>query len=219
MPEPGSRLPCPVCLAVMMDQVRFGTADAIEVDRCARCGGVWFDRGELDRLRTAPGDTRTALLMPEDGRPSTQCHHCHAPVDRGAGRCAGCGAENRIPCPRCARPMEVVPRSGLVLDVCRSCEGVWFDRAELTSVWGASLQQALTRRGTPSTPTQDAAFLASDVVLHTAIFAPDLLTGAGEVAGASASGIAELPGQAFEVVGEAAGKVFEAVVSIVEGIF
>jgi hypothetical protein len=115
--------------------------------------------------------------------------------------------------------MEVVTRSGLVLDVCRPCEGAWFDQAELAAICQASLHQTLAERGTPLTPAQDAALFAPDAVLYTAIFAPDLFTGTGEVAAAAAGGIAGLPGQAFEVVGEAAGKVFEAVVEIVGGIF
>ncbi|MBI4423190.1 MAG: zf-TFIIB domain-containing protein [Elusimicrobia bacterium] len=37
-----------------------------------------------------------------------------------------------LPCPRCATPLATVQAAELELDVCRSCEGVWFDKDELS---------------------------------------------------------------------------------------
>lgn len=45
---------CPTC-AVEMDEVR--KLDII-VDSCSRCGGIWLDRGELDKLRSAAEEFR-----------------------------------------------------------------------------------------------------------------------------------------------------------------
>ncbi len=53
-------LRCPKCEAPMRMYERNG----VHVDRCTECGGIFLDRGELDRLITAessyygPGDDR-----------------------------------------------------------------------------------------------------------------------------------------------------------------
>ena len=35
-------------------------------------------------------------------------------------------------CPVCSIPMDEVKKSGVLIDVCPSCKGVWLDRGELT---------------------------------------------------------------------------------------
>lgn len=41
---------CPSCPAILIPKVVRG----VEVDRCQKCGGVWLDAGEYERLRTSP---------------------------------------------------------------------------------------------------------------------------------------------------------------------
>lgn len=41
-----SNMQCPVCQETLKSSDRQG----IEIDVCPRCRGVWFDRGELDKL-------------------------------------------------------------------------------------------------------------------------------------------------------------------------
>jgi len=41
--------------ALEMDEVR--KLDGI-VDSCSRCGGMWLDRGELDKLRSVANELR-----------------------------------------------------------------------------------------------------------------------------------------------------------------
>src|SRR3712207_2571786 len=45
-------LKCPKCLAPMRAIERSG----IVVDRCTECGGIFLDRGELERLMRAEGE-------------------------------------------------------------------------------------------------------------------------------------------------------------------
>jgi len=40
-------------------------------------------------------------------------------------------------CPNCNTSMQTVSRSGVELDMCPSCRGVWMDRGELEKVLGA----------------------------------------------------------------------------------
>jgi Zn-finger nucleic acid-binding protein len=62
-------LRCPKCDASMRMYERNG----VHVDRCTECGGIFLDRGELDRLITA----ESSYYGPGDER---------APNDRGRNR-------------------------------------------------------------------------------------------------------------------------------------
>src|SRR5436853_562362 len=45
-----SKMPCPVCLGVTMTKVTLGAGgkNALTLDHCGRCGGIWFDGGDLE---------------------------------------------------------------------------------------------------------------------------------------------------------------------------
>ena len=235
MPERSPRLPCPVCLGVTMDKVKFGPGAALEIDRCARCGGIWLDHGEVQALRALPRGSLTEA--PELHLPTVRqgrCHACHAPLDRAAQQCAACGRSSLLDCPRCDRPMLVQQAGGLRLDICPTCKGAWFDHHELEAIWGQEFERALARRDLPGHGAALAtADVGSELLFHSVIFGPDLLlplaAAGGEAMSTSADALSQLPealqatpelaAQAFEAVGEAAGGVFEAVVDIIGGIF
>ncbi len=42
---------CPKCTGVIMSRNFYGSGNEIEVDRCPSCEGIWFDFGELEKLR------------------------------------------------------------------------------------------------------------------------------------------------------------------------
>lgn len=232
MPELSVRLPCPVCLGTTMEKVKMG-GGKLEVDHCRRCGGVWLDHGEVQQLR---GVSQTEVWQQIESRSSlspARCHVCHTPVDRRLDECPACGASSLLDCPACDRPMRVESYSGLRLDVCRSCRGVWFDHHELEAIWGASFDLALRRRNLPARGAAGAADVGGDLLFHSLFFAPDLLFygayAAGNVASASVDALSRLPeglaatpeiaSSAFEAVGDAAGSVFEVVLEIITGIF
>jgi len=100
---------------------RFSFRD-IELDMCRQCGGIWFDRGELDEL------LRTALREPRavgDVDP-----RAGAPVERFPPRA--------LACPRCdgAALTQVAfgGVSGIELDGCPRCAGHWADGGELDAL-------------------------------------------------------------------------------------
>jgi Zn-finger nucleic acid-binding protein len=92
----------------------------IELDYCHRCGGVWFDSGELDLLAAAlkqqdSGLTSGDLLTPSEAK-----------VD-----------ESRRKCPICGKKMDKVwvgrdPK--VLIDSCPIGDGLWFDGGELHQV-------------------------------------------------------------------------------------
>lgn len=89
--------------------MRTDSAHGVTVDRCDRCGGVWFDATELDRW--------LADFYPDLARPPE-----HRMPRRGRGG---------HPCPRCHKAMETAGWTGLVLDRCPECHGIFAEASEL----------------------------------------------------------------------------------------
>ncbi len=228
-PSLEARLPCPVCLGVQMEKARIGAAGAgLMLDHCARCGGVWFEKGEAQQLAGfAPADL-WKHIPPRQSAPTPPCHGCHAPLARDAERCPACGTRNELKCPVCDKTMERRQHGGLTLDVCAGCHGVWFDHAELRSVWSIALDELNRKR--PGRGVQALA-VGGDVVLESLFWAPGLtlhagasvVHGLGSAAGAlghvSAGGAASAAMGAAEAVGGAAEGVFGTIMGIIESLF
>jgi len=119
MPEDELRkLSCPKCDAPMR-RVQF---DQVEVDRCMQCGGIWFDRNELDDLRRAQGAEV---------------------IDTGDARVgAALDAQTHVPCPVCAVPMNRVPdehKPHIWHERCPSCQGWFLDAGEFRDLKSSDL--------------------------------------------------------------------------------
>lgn len=224
-----ARLPCPVCLGVQLEKVQLGDGQAgLTLDHCTRCGGVFFEKGEAQRLaRFTPSDL-WKHIPPRQSGPVPPCHGCFAPLARDAEQCAACGTKNELKCPICARVMQRRLYDGLALDVCSSCKGVWFDHVELRSVW--SLAIAEFSRKQPGRGSEALA-VGGDVLLHSLFWAPGMVVHAGlgvahgvsSAAGAlgnlSVDGAASAAMGAAEAVGGAAEGVFETIMGIISSIF
>lgn len=93
--------------------------DAVEVDWCAGCGGVWLDRGELELLHENPRVSAEFLsrLKPAagSGHPSRKCPICSARL----------------------APVQSAWNPDVTLDECPKRDGLWFDRDELARTLGA----------------------------------------------------------------------------------
>jgi len=93
------------------------------VDVCTQCGGTFFDHGELSTLtRKHPEEFRKleALVKPTE-----------APPDSAAA------ARESLRCPGCAAPMggyQYAECSGVWLDRCPQCNGVWVGDGELQAI-------------------------------------------------------------------------------------
>ncbi len=234
MPDLSPHLQCPVCLGTTMEKVTVEASEKLEVDQCGRCGGIWLEYGEVQRLRAAPRSELWKQIEPRPVAFRIRCHDCHAPLERAAEKCPACGWVNLLDCPCCDRPMHVQSHMGLRLDLCRDCKGVWFDHHELKAIWSASFDRALQKRGiSRSDALTGAGDGVGDLLLDTLFYAPDLVyygaRAAGHVVSASAEAVSQLPGAiasapeaasaVYEAVGEGAGSVFETIVEIIGGVF
>ena len=233
MPELAARLPCPVCLGAVMQKVKIGGEQAVEIDLCGRCGGIWLEQGEVQHLRTHHHRDLQPHLAGHASPQVSQCHNCHAPLDRDAPGCNACGQANLLDCPHCDRRMRVLWRGPLRLDICTHCKGTWFDHHELEALWGPQFDMALQRRNLERSDRALRSDDVADIALYSLFYSPDLMllggAVAGETAASTASVMAQLPeavvaspeaaSAVFDVIAETAGGVFETVVEIVAGIF
>jgi Zn-finger nucleic acid-binding protein len=65
-PDMKSKRHCPVCLDIVMMRHFFSVKRKIEVDECAKCGGVWLDADELESIRGEYKDTQSREAAADD---------------------------------------------------------------------------------------------------------------------------------------------------------
>lgn len=110
---------CPRCTATM-ETTRY---EGVEVETCPVCEGEWLDAEELrqiiDRVerRFDPEEVQAMELS----RKQTFRIQDHGP--------------DRLSCPKCPggrlHPFNYASTSGVILDKCPRCGGIWLDRGEL----------------------------------------------------------------------------------------
>jgi Zn-finger nucleic acid-binding protein len=218
-----ARYPCPVCLGATMKKVRLvDKSGALVLDYCGRCGGMWFELGEVQRLRKHAPDALWSSIERRAEAHRMQCHDCQAVIDRNCAECPACGWKNLLRCPACDRVMQPQLHEGLRLDVCQKCRGVWFDHVELEAIWRAALEPRSASVAGRGGRAADIGASVGEVLF----WSPDLLFygahASGVVIEGAASALSNAPqalGGAAEAVGDAAGSVFEAIVEIIGGIF
>jgi Zn-finger nucleic acid-binding protein len=98
---------CPRCGKPMKAEFVQKLGPDVRIDVCKKCGGSWYDRGELAQTIN---DRRIADRLTED------------PIR---------GTMSPIACPRCGGRMRVRKEWDVEVDVCISCGGVWLDHGEL----------------------------------------------------------------------------------------
>jgi Zn-finger nucleic acid-binding protein len=216
-----TRWPCPVCLGATLEKVVLAGRETLTLDHCPRCGGVWLERGEVAQLRARRPEALWAGIE-RRAAPKPRCHSCHTHLDADADRCPACGHRVQLHCPPCQHPTDRARHGDLTLDVCRRCQGVWFDHHELAGVWKLELDRSLALRRSDTSGAE----VASWVLLDALTYSPGLVFygahAATEVVAAAAHGVGNAPGvlgAAVEVAGNAAEGVFEVLLEAVAAIF
>ena len=104
---------CPVCKDAMITL----ELDAVEIDYCLGCKGIWLDAGELEMLL-------------DDSQQAKELLASFAPA-------RGCKEKPRK-CPICLKKMEKIligpEETRQLIDRCRKAHGLWFDKAELEDI-------------------------------------------------------------------------------------
>lgn len=113
---------CPKCATGMETLM----VDGVEVDRCTRCEGLWFDAGELDWLAQDEIAEAIDVGAVDDGRTMNKL--------------------TEIDCPRCGKPMKHVAdrhKPEIRYEVCIGCEGAFLDAGEFRELSKLSLAEVL----------------------------------------------------------------------------
>lgn len=101
---------CPKC-DVLMDTMRML---GVDFENCPSCNGVWLDHGELETLTRSRGGQALHVELKSNKRTKFMCPKC---------RPAAVLFE-------CVHNLD----EGFTLDVCGTCQGIWFDRGEFPSL-------------------------------------------------------------------------------------
>jgi Zn-finger nucleic acid-binding protein len=116
---------CPKCQA-HMEVVRFEETD---VDRCVRCGGLWFDRLEDEELRGREGAEAI------DSGPAWQ-----APMHNEQGK-VFCPVDGTL----MVRLVDGA-QPQIWLESCPMCQGTFFDAGEFTELKEREVGELVRRR-------------------------------------------------------------------------
>jgi Zn-finger nucleic acid-binding protein len=98
---------CPQC-DVDLNASDLGKYGFVVVDECSKCHGIWFDKGELDKLDESIWIDVEELPMNKARGPVRTCPKC----------------EQRL------TPLAPKDAPDLVVDKCEACQGFWLDAGE-----------------------------------------------------------------------------------------
>ncbi|MED5525696.1 MAG: rhomboid family intramembrane serine protease [Pseudomonadota bacterium] len=109
---------CPHCQTAKLQPTRY---HGEEVDVCRQCGGLWFDKGELDQVLAAADDDYDKVE-----------------VESAPGYDLG---KTTLKCPTCSELMvrnHLLPGYEVEVDRCPNGHGLWIDKDELEETHNAS---------------------------------------------------------------------------------
>lgn len=117
---------CPNC----NEELTKKKLETIEVDECVSCKGLWF---EDDELRQAKDAADADLNWMDFEIWKHQDKFKVSPKNR--------------PCPKCQKPMPVVKygATGVNIDCCPQCKGVWLDKGEFKKIVKSLQKELLTK--------------------------------------------------------------------------
>ena len=98
---------CPHCFERLEKKSLKKGLWSVETDICKLCNGLYLDRGELLKLTS------------------------NRPLHNITTKYLGVDSDSKLLCPGCGSIMDMESVSGVEIDVCLQCNGVWLDSDEL----------------------------------------------------------------------------------------
>jgi Zn-finger nucleic acid-binding protein len=133
-----SSMNCPVC-HIPLRPIHY---EGVDLENCDRCGGEWLDAGELGKINKI----REMRFSPEERRAVVAAASITPVILRDVDR--------DLHCPKCggtSDPLNYGGDSGIIIDRCVSCHGLWLDGDELEKIqmlvegWDDALPDDLDR--------------------------------------------------------------------------
>jgi len=104
---------CPNCAETLVEE----EIKNQQIDRCPKCNGIYFDKGELESL--------VGLIKTYESIELEELDIDLVPQSE---------KERKLVCPRDGAPMIEQQILGVVFDQCTSCEGIWLDGGEISAL-------------------------------------------------------------------------------------
>jgi Zn-finger nucleic acid-binding protein len=125
---------CPDCSAELAEK----NVNGVPIHPCANCGGVWFDHGKLQDLRTAQPDNLQQLDAEEHGTvaPSDQLRERACPACKGV-----------------LNPYRYALNANIELDVCHDCRGIWVPCDEVKTLADTLRKNPMAAQAAAPTPS------------------------------------------------------------------
>lgn len=117
---------CPKCKVALHKK----NIQGIEVDECAKCEGIWFDKDELRQVKDKSDSDLNWMdfeIWKHPEKFKVKAKH--------------------LDCPRCEQAMQVIDYDHTIveIDYCTSCKGVWLDKKELQKIIDVLEEELLTK--------------------------------------------------------------------------
>jgi Zn-finger nucleic acid-binding protein len=97
----------------------------VQVDHCASCGGVFLDKGELEKIEDATAKEYADQVKDPDGGAAEACEMARQ-LERKEANCPKCDGE--------MEKQEYGFCSNVLIDTCPKCGGIWLDHGELKEI-------------------------------------------------------------------------------------
>ena len=107
---------CPICKKDLNDYL----LKDVVYQRCGNCGGFWFDKDKLGQIKKQKDWFKVDTILKE----------AKLKVIHG-----------ELKCPRCSETLHILEYShetGIKVNLCSKCEGLWLDSGELQAIHEAS---------------------------------------------------------------------------------
>ena len=92
--------------------------DNEDVDHCPQCKGMYFDKGELERISKLV-ELFSDIVLDEEEIDTIPLFE----------------RERKLKCPDCGAAMlEEDIGGGYIIDICEGCQGIWLDFGELAAI-------------------------------------------------------------------------------------
>lgn len=120
------------------------TFQGVQLETCPTCGGEWLGAGQLGAIVEA----RNARFTREEAVAVAQA----APITG----IKLTGSDRSLTCPNCGaatHPVNYGDDTGIIIDECAACRGIWLDKGELDKIeeliegWDDELPEDLARFG------------------------------------------------------------------------
>jgi len=104
---------CPSCSAELQEVELYKEV----IDRCNKCGGAYFDRGELESIITLVEVFRKIKLDEAELDTIPELEKI-----------------KEVKCPADGMIMKKIEIAGTYIDICPGCEGIWLDSHEIVAL-------------------------------------------------------------------------------------